>query len=323
MAVTQRATQPYATQAAKLVATHATVTRNFARSINFSSLAATLKALDTSPPNIALEAQHWEDALGKAIDSSALRDALAATASLGASSAMNQVMEGFKQRSEALAQMISQRITSPFADIDLTSWLDPDRWLPSNLCSIQDHDLDVVAAVALDEGIPLSWVPRAEIVVALIEADGPQERSGILTGRRDDIIDDCESVLAPISHEWAVQCHSAVVALRQGLHGPAQSHASNLVDSIVLEALDRRDTATDLAQDDFVDLPLGFVAENLTLRPLVRAFVPWYPRSDTSPPPHFARHATSHAVGQTGVFDPLYALVGIMLATSLTVQFSS
>ena len=107
----------------------------------------------------------------------------------------------------------------------------------------------------------------------------------------------------------------------RALHGPAQSHASNLVDSIVLEALDRREDATDLAQDDFVDLPLGFVAENLTLRPLVRAFVPWYPCSGTSPPPHFARHATSHAVGQTGVFDPLYALVGIMLATSLTVQF--
>jgi Phosphate acetyl/butaryl transferase len=41
--------------------------------------------------------------------------------------------------------------------------------------------LDVAATVALDEGIPLSWVPRTEIVVLLIEADGPGARIGIVT----------------------------------------------------------------------------------------------------------------------------------------------
>ena len=49
MAVTQRATQPYATQAAKIVATQAAVTRNFARSINFSSLAANPQSTGHEP----------------------------------------------------------------------------------------------------------------------------------------------------------------------------------------------------------------------------------------------------------------------------------
>ena len=179
-----------------------------------------------------------------------------------------------------------------------------------------------MAAVALEEGIPLSWIPRTEIVIALIEADGPEERLCILTERRDDVLDDCHAGLNSITHEWSVQCRSAIQALRLGLDGPAQSHASNIVDSVVI-ALLGRDEAKERAEDDFDDdLPLQLAAENLTLRPLLRAFTTWWPDSGTTPPDHFARHATSHAVGHVGVFAPLSALIAVMLATSVTVQYA-
>ena len=184
--------------------------------------------------------------------------------------------------------------------------------------------LDVVAAVALDEGIPLSWVPRTEIVVLLIEADGPDARGRHPADRRDDILDDCEKALAPIAHEWAVQCRSAIAAMRANLDGPAQSHASNIVDSIVLglHGKNGRGHAKTRAREHFDDLPLQLAAENLSLRPLFRAFTTWFPNTAIEPPttslatPHHMPSATG------GVFAPTSALVAVMLATSLAVQYA-
>lgn len=53
-----------------------------------------------------------------------------------------------------------------------------------------------------------------------------------------------------------------------------------------------------------------------------RAFVPWFPHSGIAPPDHYARHPTAHAVGRDGVFAPRSTLIAVMLATSLTIQYS-
>jgi hypothetical protein len=80
-------------------------------------------------------------------------------------------------------------------------------------------------------------------------------------------LEDCEKALAPIENEWAVQCRGAVAAMRAGLDGPAQSHASNIIDSIVLglHGKNGRKRAKERAQEDFDDLPLQLAAENLSL----------------------------------------------------------
>ena len=139
-----------------------------------------------------------------------------------------------------------------------------------------------------------------------------------------DILDDCTSALLPIDHEWAAECREAVDALRTGFHGPAQSHGSNIIDSIVLglHGNQGRQHAKDRARETFEDMPLQLAAENLSLRPLFLAFARWFPDSGEPPPEHFARHATAHAVGHAGVFGSSSALVAVMLATSLTVQYS-
>jgi hypothetical protein len=108
------------------------------------------------------------------------------------------------------------------------------------------------------------------------------------------------------------------------LDGPAQSHASNVIDSVVLalHGKNGRDNAKAPAQAVFDDLPLQLAAENLTLRPLFCAFTTWWPSSGVTPPEHFARHPTAHAAGHAGVFFPRPAPAAVMLATSLTVQHS-
>ena len=322
LAATQRAIE----QSARLpdfAAAQDAIAKSFARSIDFASLTATLKTLDEAAERTAAVVEQWSDSLRTAINLSALRDALEASASLVEFSAIGEALAEVAPPGDLLGQF-AERITLSLPEIDfsdlLTRWIDEgDRWIPANLHNVQD--LDEVAAISLDEGIPLSWVPRAEIVSCLLEADSPGARLQILTERRDDILDDCEAALSNSSHEWAVQCRSAIQAIRLGLYGPAQSHASNIIDSIVLALPGARSHAVERAQHDLANEPLRLVAENLTLRPLFRALTNWWPDSDIPPPARFARHPTSHAVGHSGVFDPLYALIAVMLATSLTVQY--
>lgn len=249
---------------------------------------------------------------------------MAASAALGSYTRTSEAFnESLRKQTEYLAQ-IADRVAFSLPTVDLSGLLEAlDRWLPVNLRDVDD--LDVVATISLQEGLPLTWVPRTEIVVLLVQAGSSEARIGILTARRADILDDCEEALASISHEWAKECRSAIAAMRADLDGPAQSHASNIVDSIVLRlhGSNGRNHVKKSAQEDFDDQPLQLAAENLTLRPLFRAFTTWYPDVGIDPPDYFARHATSHAVGHAGVFAPISALVAVMLATSLTVQYAT
>lgn len=197
-----------------------------------------------------------------------------------------------------------------------------DRWLPDNLKEIED--LESVAKLALEEGLPLSWIPRPNIVQKLIDAERPEDRLALLDSYQDDIIKDCYAVLVGVPHQWARECEDALRAFQVPLHGPAQSHAAGIIDSIVLLTLGAkggRELAKERASEDWKGLALRTVGEGLVLRPLYKALVTWYPNGEMPPPDHFARHTTAHAVGQPGLFQPSYALVAVMLAVSLSVQF--
>lgn len=193
--------------------------------------------------------------------------------------------------------------------------------LPDNLKEVED--LESVATIALEEGLPLSWVPRSSIVRKLIDTARPEDRLALLDSYRDDIIEDCYAVLVGVPHQWARECEDALRAFQVPLHGPAQSHAAGIIDSIVLCILGAkgRELAKERASEEWKGLALRVVGEGLVLRPLYRAFVTWYPNGGMPPPDHFARHTTAHAIGQLGLFQASYALVAVMLAVSLCVQF--
>jgi hypothetical protein len=301
------------------------VAKHFAQTIDFSRLASTHKALiDAGALNAAMTAQtQWAASLAKSVDFSALNQAIVSSTALTAFTETHRALaEKLTQQTDFFAK-IAGNFQFELPEIDISKWIEAlDRWIPANLRGVPD--LDAVALVTLEEGVPLSWVPRPDIVVALVSASSREERHAILIKRRKEILDDCDAALAACDNEWASQCTNAIAALRAGFDAPAQSHASNIIDSIVLalHGTQGRDEAKKRAEAEFDDLPLQLAAENLTLRPLFRAFTAWWPTSGDMPPDHFARHATSHAVGHVGVFAPLSALVAVMLATSLTVQYS-
>lgn len=302
------------------------IAREFARSIDFSRLAETIRGFtEGGTVSVALDAQQrWAESLAKSIDFTALNRALISGTALSSFVRTGEAFhESLREQAELLARL-RETVTFNLPQLDLRGLADAlDRWIPSNLRGVSA--LGVVAAIALDEGLPLSWVPRSEIVVLIVEAGGSDARLDILKERCSDILDDCEEAVGEIDHEWAVECRNAIAAIRAGLDGPAQSHASNIIDSIVLRLHgdNGRAHTKGEAQKELDDLPLRLAAENLTLRPLFRAFTTWYPNTSVDPPNHFARHATSHAVGHAGVFAPISALVAVMLATSLTVQYAN
>ena len=296
------------------------------KSVNFTAMQDVARSMDLAskfvvPPIIQPEVL---EQLAATIDLSAIQRANDLI--LGSAA----IWEASRKQAEEIAAITAnfdysalvEQFTSALAGINWDQLREAfERWLPSNLRSVSD--LDDAARVALDEGLPLAWIPRGEVLEELLASPNQEERVRILEAHADDILDDCESVLQDIAQEWGNQCRSAIAAFRHGLEAPAQSHAGNIVDSIIYAVLGSggRDKAKQRAQEDYDDLPIHVAMENLVLRPLFLGFIRWFPGQGDPIPDHFARHATAHAVGQLGVFSRTNALIAVMLATSLTVQF--
>jgi hypothetical protein len=63
-----------------------------------------------------------------------------------------------------------------------------------------DIDLDKVTTIVQDEGLPLVWVPRAEIVTELLAAPDRTARVEVLLTHLDEVVDACRVVLGDVSH---------------------------------------------------------------------------------------------------------------------------
>lgn len=245
------------------------------------------------------------------------------TAMRASGDAITRALESQAGVSRRMAAIVEDaRLTIP--RIELPVWLVEElltTYRPENLRTCER--LDEVARIAVEEGLPLAWVPRAEIVSALLDAGSAEQRVELLIVRADDVLDDCRRLLAGQKGEWALQCGEAIECFAAGFDAPAQSHASNIIDSIVRRAVPgRHGAAMGVAARDFADVAVRLLREHLVLCPLSLVFVKWYPGSGAPPPEHFARHATAHAVGHPGLFSRQYALIAVMAASSMARQFS-
>jgi hypothetical protein len=219
----------------------------------------------------------------------------------------------------------------------------PDDWESPNWKGDAFHrdgilDLDmfeIADDVMKAEGIPLAYVPRAEVLNELLLAPNDDTRRAILIDRRPEIVKDRAQVLDEVTdprlQPLREQCGKALDALRYELDEPAQSHAANVFDRIlrdimrngVLEPesvdkyihheraakyLKRRAVHDDIAIDEF---RVGCV-----VTPTILALKEYAP-GRTPIPRTFNRHATAHAAHSTMQFTPANALIAVMLTTSL------
>lgn len=203
---------------------------------------------------------------------------------------------------------------------------------PPNLRSIEDLLFEDVEKV-LEEGIPLYFVPRAEIAEALIRAQDGRARRAMLGRKLNTIIDDCEAAIRSCNHPaFAYERKSlaeAIDVVRLGRHAAGQALAATVMDSLLWRWGDaneddwrlvvrRQRTKKGSEARKMEELT---VRTHLVMMPAYVAHLSFNPRNKKSKEPipqEFNRHASLHRVSSRQYSRRNLAIV-LMLATSLLV----
>jgi hypothetical protein len=183
-----------------------------------------------------------------------------------------------------------------------------------------DIDLGQVQAIIQDDGLPLVWVPRAEIVTSLLAAPDRAARVEVLLAHEQEITADCRAVLADISHDTlSGQLPLAVKALEAfeaGHHEAAQALAAAVTETAVTHALGNYKKARQRAAFDPDRVTLRQLRVQAALAPIGPFYTAWYPSSGTPAPEALSRHVTIHQADQRH-YTRGNAAVAVLLATSV------
>jgi hypothetical protein len=112
------------------------------------------------------------------------------------------------------------------------------RALPPNwdLGTVRIGSIETVVA---QDGIPLAWVPRKELVTQLMGAPNRSERMRIILAHQSEIITDCESCLAdctaPELEERVALAGRALAAVGGGHYETAQALAVVVAEALIME----------------------------------------------------------------------------------------
>lgn len=203
----------------------------------------------------------------------------------------------------------------------------PPNWPPT-----LKLDLHLLEEIGSADGIPIVYVPRAEIVQELVAATTAQERFEVIDARGDDIAEDCENALSAATHadlnDGPDLTVAAIKTYRDGHYEAAQTLAVAVCDtylkamfstngskySKIRESLEAKIEEHDVLYDALhIALPLG---------PAIRFLEEWHGDGATNAPSQLNRHVTSHFATR-GHLHRLNATIAIMLASSLSVALNA
>jgi hypothetical protein len=183
-----------------------------------------------------------------------------------------------------------------------------------------DIDLANVEAVIQEDGLPIVWVPRAEIVTRLLAAPDRAARVEVLLAHEQEITADCRTMLATISHDTlSGQLPLAVKALdafEAGHHEAAQALAVTVTETAVTDALGGYAQARQKADFDPSQVTLRELRVKAALAPIGPFYTAWYPSSGTPAPEALSRHVTIHQADQRH-YTHGNAAVAVLLTTSV------
>lgn len=184
-------------------------------------------------------------------------------------------------------------------------------------------DLERLEEVLETDGIPLVHIPRAEIVQAIVDADDYAARVQIIEERAADIAEDCKLALNrdydEVLEKQIPLVRRAVATYQAGYYEAAQSLAVAISDTYLKKLFKNdkyKDMAKKMAIEESNEVSM-FHAFNFhfAFAPAVRFLDPWW---DEDPPPSkLSRHLSTHNAN-TDHMTNLYALIAIMLATSMS-----
>lgn len=189
-----------------------------------------------------------------------------------------------------------------------------------------DVDIDRVAEVVQDDGLPLTWVPRASIVAEVLEQDDHASRIQVLLDHREEIVADCRQVLDQVAHEdlagQTLLARRAADALADGHHEAAQALAVVVTETAVVHTLGHGGTKGQYAA---VQQQVGFDPETVAytrvrleaaLAPLGSFFTGWFPNAGTPAPKTLSRHVSVHQADPAHYTEG-HGLTAVMLAVSI------
>lgn len=193
------------------------------------------------------------------------------------------------------------------------------RKLPPNWADAVD--LEKAIEVIQKDGLPLVWVPRAEVVAQVLNIDNRAGRLTALVGLLPGIADDCDKVLTEVEHaSLAGQvplAKKAVQALRDGHHEAAQALAVVVTETAVAQALggDYKKVKKQVLFDPDL-VPFTQLRVRAALAPIAPFYTAWFARSGEPRPETLSRHVSVHqADGEH--YTTGNALVAVMLASSV------
>lgn len=169
----------------------------------------------------------------------------------------------------------------------------PPNWLDTPL----EDDLDVYKAI-IDDGIPLVWIPRAEVVTAITEAEGRDQRLRALLDHKDEVVEDCTGCLGVVKEstdkrllDWARLAQQAVDVLSLEYHAAAQALAVCVADAAVgtIRNGNRKEESV-----DWDDVTMRELRMSGVLGPLARFYTRWFPSDENPPPDALSRHVSVH-----------------------------
>jgi hypothetical protein len=207
----------------------------------------------------------------------------------------------------------------------------PRGYYPPNWWSVAQLDGDAAIAIMQEEGIPLAWVPRAEIVADLIAAPDAASRDTILVARTREIVEDCRQHLAEVLNADLQDLNgltgNALRALEQANPPAAQALAANVFDTLLRDVHYRgrlfagstgwfkyqhvTGGITPVSDETLI----GVYRATCVLTPVLKALAEFNVETDPVPG-RFTRHATAHRAGRAQ-YTPANAVIATMLATSL------
>ncbi|GAB2622844.1 hypothetical protein GCM10027168_63540 [Streptomyces capparidis] len=200
----------------------------------------------------------------------------------------------------------------------------PANWQGSRLAYSQMIPL-------MQEGIPLAWVPPADVIRQLIAADDTASRAQVIDDCRPTILASCATALAAVADaQFTAQkalLEDCVHMAERGMFSGAQALAANVWDTLV--------RGLTLANPDWIEQEgrwpgyrkvlrsIPAVEDDSTIRQFreAAAFLPFPKALEEFWPPapvprRFNRHATAHAAAATQ-YTSVNAVTAVMLAVSV------
>lgn len=182
-------------------------------------------------------------------------------------------------------------------------------------------DIDQVVTVIQDDGLPLVWVPRADIVTKVLRSPDRAARVEVLLGHPAELIEDCREVLNVVSHETLAGqlplAKKAVDALEAGYHEAAQALAVVVTETAVARAISGK--YQDVKKQVLFDpelVPYTQLRLRAALAPIGPFYTTWYASSGAPAPEALSRHVTVHQADHSH-YTPGNATVAVLLATSV------